>query len=173
MKLAAVRAAPRTVAALKISGGEGDEDNDCTDYNICNGEETCVNNNCVAGPALNCNDGSVCTDDSCDSAAGCQHVNNSSSCDDGSVCTEGDYCSQGACGGTAVTCDDADDCTTDTCNPVSGCVFTPVPGCECDDDSDCSDNDVCTGQETCNGQNQCVAGTPLNCDDGNVCTEDS
>ena len=61
---------------------------------------------------------------------------------------------------------------TDTCDPGTGCVYTPIPGCECDEDSDCSDNDVCTGSETC-VNNQCVDGTPLNCDDGNVCTNDS
>jgi hypothetical protein len=86
---------------------------------------------------IDCDDGNICTNDWCDPQAGCQYTNNNSSCDDSSVCTEGDYCSDGACqGGIPITCDDGDGCTTDTCDSLSGCVFTPIQGCECDEDSD-------------------------------------
>jgi hypothetical protein len=42
----------------------------------------------------------------------------------------------------------------------------------CVDDSDCDDGDVCNGVEICQG-GSCTAGTPLDCDDCNVCTFDS
>ena len=156
-----------------IPNCECDSNSDCTDYNVCTGTETCVANDCVAGTPLNCNDGNVCTNDSCDAQAGCQHLNNTSACDDGSVCITGDHCVNGTCQGTGtLNCDDGDGCTTDTCDPQGGCLHTPIPNCECDSASDCTDNNVCTGTETCVA-NDCVAGTPLNCDDGNVCTNDS
>jgi hypothetical protein len=71
----------------------------------------------------------------------------------------------GTCGHTPVVCDDANPCTTDSCNPASGCVFTPQT---------CTDGEACNGLETCNpADGQCVPGTPLNCDDGSVCTLDA
>ena len=94
-------------------------------------------------------------------------------CNDGSACTADDICSGGVCQGQPITCDDGDGCTNDTCNPTAGCVYTPIQGCQCDEDSDCSDENVCTGTETCNLQNnQCMPGTPVSCSDGNVCTTD-
>ena len=36
----------------------------------------------------------------------------------------------------------------------------------------CDDGDVCNGAETCDPATGCVAGTPLVCDDGNECTDD-
>jgi subtilisin-like proprotein convertase family protein len=52
------------------------------------------------GAAIVCNDGNLCTDDSCNPAAGCGFVNNSAACDDGNQCTAGDACSNGSCLGT-------------------------------------------------------------------------
>jgi hypothetical protein len=34
------------------------------------------------GRLLDCDDGNVCTDDSCNPSAGCEHSDNTSSCDD-------------------------------------------------------------------------------------------
>ncbi len=149
------------------------EDSDCTDNNVCTGAESCVDNQCLPGTPLTCDDGNPCTDDSCDPTGGCHHANNTSACDDSSACTSGDLCSDGSCQpGTPITCDDGDGCTNDTCDPGAGCVFTQISGCQCDSDSDCSDSNVCTGAETCSGM-LCVAGTPPDCDDGNPCTDDS
>jgi len=36
----------------------------------------------------------------------------------------------------------------------------------------CDDNDVCNGLETCNPLTGCQPGTPLDCNDGNSCTDD-
>jgi subtilisin-like proprotein convertase family protein len=59
---------------------------DCSDGNLCNGVETCVNNNCVPGTPVNCDDGQFCTIDSCDPPTGnCLHAPNP--CSDGDLCT--------------------------------------------------------------------------------------
>ena len=97
-------------------------------------------------------------------------------------------------------CDDQDEYTLDTCNADCGCEYEQLPYCgdgnlddgeECDDgnnvngdgcsaiceeegcieDDDCDDNNVCNGLETCVA-GLCQAGTPLDCDDGDICTDD-
>ncbi|MBI3834345.1 MAG: hypothetical protein HY287_08460 [Planctomycetes bacterium] len=72
----------------------------CSDGSVCTTNDACSGGVCVAGPPLNCNDGNVCTDDSCDVMLGCRHVNNTVSCDDGNSCTANDHCSGGVCAGT-------------------------------------------------------------------------
>jgi subtilisin-like proprotein convertase family protein len=42
----------------------------------------------------------------------------------------------------------------------------------CSQNSDCQDGDACNGAEVCNN-NVCGPGTPVNCDDGLFCTNDS
>ena len=42
----------------------------------------------------------------------------------------------------------------------------------CQTDPDCNDGNLCNGVETCVG-GSCVAGTPVNCDDGDFCTIDT
>ena len=46
----------------------------------------------LGGSAPNCDDGNVCTDDSCNPASGCVNANNIASCDDGDACTTADTC---------------------------------------------------------------------------------
>jgi hypothetical protein len=45
----------------------------CDDHNACNGTETCSAGTCVSGPAPECVDHDLCTDDTCDPATGCPH----------------------------------------------------------------------------------------------------
>lgn len=137
---------------------------------------------CSAVPAClsdeDCDDGDVCTDDTCDTGS-CQQVNNAATCDDGDACTDGDTCTDGLCGGTTIQCDDGDLCTDDSCNPVTGCVFDPInctDGNACTDDScdpatgcvneaiDCDDSVACTS-DSCNPASGCVH-DPIDCDDG-------
>lgn len=135
----------------------------CSDGNLCNGSETCQAGICTSGTPLDCNDNNPCTNDSCDSQSGCQHVNNTAACDDGNACTTGDVCSGGSCAGTPLDCDDNNPCTTDSCNNGT-CVHT-------NNSASCDDGDACTINDTCSGGG--CAGTPMNCDDGNPCTTDS
>ena len=59
-----------------------------------------------------CDDGNLCTDDSC-SGNICQFTNNTLACDDSVPCTENDICTGGTCSGTPnnTLCADADVCT--------------------------------------------------------------
>ena len=88
--------------------------------------------------AAQCNDGNVCTTDTCSSKrclrtaiAGCCTV--SADCDDGNPCTK-DTCNNNACKHAAIAgcctknaqCDDKDPCTKDTCKD-NACKHTAVP----------------------------------------------
>src|SRR5262249_55215737 len=117
-----------------------------------------------------CNDGSVCTTDSCDPVAGCRHVAvaDGTSCADSTVCNGAEVCQAGVCQpGSPLNCDDGNPCTTDTCLPVSACQHTSLPN-----GAACPDATVCNGAETCLA-GVCIAGTPLNCNDNNPCTLDT
>lgn len=111
-----------------------------------------------------CDDANACTDDTCDSILGCQHVNNAGPCTDGDACTT-ESCSAGACvTGTPPDCDDTNVCTDDSCDTVLGCQNAPNSG-------PCTDDNACTTEACAAGT--CTAGTPTNCDDMNACTDDS
>ncbi len=79
--------------------------------------------------ALDCADSNVCTDDSCDPATGCVHVDNTAPCDDGNACTTDDTCSAGACvGGSPGDCDDGLFCNgIETCDLAGGCIAGDPP----------------------------------------------
>lgn len=94
-------------------------DSFCDDGDVCTSGDVC-NLGICGGNLTSCDDENPCTDDTCDSLAGCMSVSNSSACDDGNLCTESDTCADGGCTGTAKSdgesCDDGDNCTVaDTC----------------------------------------------------------
>jgi len=69
-----------------------------------------------------CDDGDVCTDDSCDSAEGCVNTPNAAPCDDGNACTEDDVCGA-SCAGVPKSCDDGDGVNgTMTCGCTAECT---------------------------------------------------
>ncbi len=72
-------------------------------------------------PPLLCDDGDLCTVDTCDPVDGCVH--------------------------TALTCDDANPCTNDTCDPATGVCTSQAgdDGAPCDDGDPCTQHDVCAG----------------------------
>ncbi|HET9955679.1 MAG TPA: hypothetical protein VFQ61_14290, partial [Polyangiaceae bacterium] len=129
----------------------------------------------------NCDDNNPCTADAC-TAKGCTHTIVEGSCS-GGVCVQGQCCTgcidgDGNCqkglspdgcgrgGGKCTTCFDRQPCTFDLC--LEGSCQYPQK----DDNTSCeSDKDVCNGESICRG-GKCVAGTPLNCDDNNPCTDD-
>jgi hypothetical protein len=121
----------------------------CEDGDLCTADDTCVDGACVTGGPETCDDGSACTFDLCDEAAGCVHVPSESPC----------------CVGATSICEDGDPCTEDLCDPgTGGCTSTPSA-------AKCNDNDACTTGDTCS-EGGCV-GAPVDCDDGNPCTTDS
>jgi hypothetical protein len=89
-----------------------------TGADVCDSAETCdgftdacpADSKTPAGTACT-SDGDTCTDDRCDGAGVCEHV------DDGSVC------------------DDFNPCTVDSCDGAGGCnhLGTPVPGNSCEE----------------------------------------
>ncbi|HRY96542.1 MAG TPA: S8 family serine peptidase, partial [Myxococcota bacterium] len=148
--------------SCSVCSGNGD----CSDGNACNGDEICAAGSCEAGTPLTCDDGNLCTTDSCNPATGCAYANNTLPCPDGNLCNGSEVCAAGACqAGTPLTCNDGNVCTTDSCVPATGCSFAP-------NTASCADGDLCDGAEVCSG-GTCQAGTPLTCNDGNVCTTDS
>ena len=212
-------------AVIMGCGGNCAKDLDCDDSNPCT-DSTCVNTKCVhktnaapcddaskcttsdgcaggkcTGSAVKCDDGILCTDDSCEAKLGCVATNNSAPCNDFDLCTVGEACSGGKCGaGKPKQCDDGDICTKDTCNPADGgCKFTGINGCgiycakasDCDDKNTCSDescqggkcvsvnntiacddSNPCTAPDVC-GSGKCNSGAVKTCNDNNTCTDDS
>lgn len=121
----------------------------CDDGNPCNGLETCVNSQCQPGTPPDCDDGNVCTVDSCNPASGCVHTSNTIPCDDGNACTTGDTCGGGVCNpGTLLACNDNNICTDDLCDPATGCYYIPNTA-TCDDGSACTSNDHCVAPASC------------------------
>lgn len=147
----------------------------CDDSTVCNGRETCLDGTCNNPPDPDCDDGDLCTTDSCHPVNGCLHVPNSnpgcpivcpsSSCDNGDACDGVEQCVGGFCApGTPPDCDDNNACTSDSCNPATGCVHTSDDGEPCDDFDSCTDNDACL--------NSACGGFTVDCNDGNPCTAD-
>ena len=138
----------------------------CSDGDACTTGDACSVGLCVGGAPPNCNDGKVCTDDSCNPATGCVNANNTATCDDANACTTGDACSVGLCvGGAPPNCNDGKVCTDDSCNPATGCV-------NANNTATCDDANACTTGAACS-VGLCVGGAPPNCNDGKVCTDDS
>jgi hypothetical protein len=114
---------------------------------------------CTKNP--DCNDGDVCTNDTCNIGAGqCQY--SPVACDDNDVCTTNTCDSIDGCTYTPISCDDGSICTTDSCNPARGCEHTDT----------CDDNDLCTSDHCDQGTGTCT-NIPVSCNDNNPCTDDS
>lgn len=76
--------------------------------------------------------------------------------------------SYGLCGDNILApneqCDDGNTSPGDCCSAT--CQFESTG-------SPCPDGNLCNGNETCDGAGACVPGTPLDCDDNDVCSQDS
>ncbi len=145
----------------------------CADGNLCNGNETCnATGTCTAGTAPVVNDGNPCTADSCGATTGVVHtpVATGTACADGNLCNGNETCNAtGSCtAGTAPVVNDGNPCTADSCTAATGVAHTPVSA-----GTACADGNLCNGSEICNAVGSCLAGTPLNVNDGNPCTTDS
>ncbi len=161
-----------------------DDGYSCT-KDVCNGQGLCIHPNGSGGSSscclsnADCNDGNVCTNDTCDTSThACSHSNNTASCSsDGFTCTN-DVCSGGACAHTPGTgssscclsnadCNDGNACTNDTCNTTTHtCSHS-------NSTSSCNDGNACTTGDTCSA-GACVPGAlpPKPSLSGTVCTKD-
>jgi formylglycine-generating enzyme required for sulfatase activity len=127
----------------------------CNTFDACVGEGKCQQGVCIPPPQFPCDDGDVCTMDTCDKLKGCLHISVASVCDDGNpcttdscatktgcghvaapgpcddgmVCTQGDACVDGLCNGKTKECDDGNACTNDKCANYlpTGCYHEIVP----------------------------------------------
>jgi len=129
---------------------------------ICADKECGEVGDCLCG---SCDDGNLCTVDSCAPDFSCQFEANVVACDDGSACTANDTCTDGECKGTPISCNDENICTDDGCDPASGCwsIGNSNP---CDDGNPCTAFDVCI-------ESVCIGAGNADCDDGNACTTDA
>lgn len=141
---------------------------DCNDGNICT-VDSCSNETGCSFSPLNCDDENGCTDDSCDPnmEGGCISDYNTNPCDDDDECTVGDTCSEGSCEGSVKECFDGNECTDDLCDSdvEGGCVF-PFNTEGCDDGNACTVADSCV-------EGGCEGTSPRDCSDGDECTIDS
>lgn len=103
---------------------------------FCNGEKTCKSGACVQGTPRNCDDGNICTIDSCNEILRqCVHT------------------LQMGCGCTsAADCDDKNSCTADSCENGYCKNISLAVGSSCDDKQFCTVNDKCA-----------LVGTVLSC----------
>jgi hypothetical protein len=157
----------------------------CDNGNPCDGVESCNATTGACGPSP-ANTVPVCTGDPCNPGLCDPKSKQTDPCVYKSLCDDGVDCNGVAtctievipsptgpptilprCTPPADTnlCDDGDPCNgVESCSTATGrCVSTPPP---------CDDGNVCDGIETCAG-GTCGAGTPLDCDDLNPCTDDS
>jgi hypothetical protein len=142
------------------------QDGVCDDGTACTLGDTCFNGQCVATSFADCDDGNLCTDDSCDPKLGCINAANVLPCDDGDACTLADQCGEGLCVGTGTPdCDDGNLCTDDSCNPAVGCVSV-------NNTLDCNDGNKCTPFDQCK-DGACVGSGAVDCNDDNPCTDES
>lgn len=156
------------------SSGNCDDGSDCTTKDICS-KNTCK------GTLIVCDDGDVCTDDSCQVSGGCvfQPTANGKKCaDDGLKCTD-DRCIGGMCqhtvnkGWCAISTGCYSDGSTLNGIPCLGCEATKQPkGWTQLTGGKCDDGDPCTGADTC-AAGTCKGDKAKACDDNNACTIDS
>ena len=106
--------------------------------------------------ALVCDDGIICTVDTCDSETGlCEHVLDGGHCElDGACVAAGDLSPENPCL---------------ACQPDKAETAYTLR----DSGSPCDDLDVCTLNDACDGSGSCSGGQEAVCDDGLACTTDS
>ena len=119
-----------------------------------------------------CDDGFSCTQDACTMGA-CAHAADHVMCDDQLFCDGVELCdpATGAVGtgctqSSGSPCEDGIGCTVDACDEAQdSCINAPSNAL-------CGNGASCDGIETCDAMMGCKPGTPLNCNDGVLCTDD-
>ncbi len=169
-----------------------DDGSGCTLNDKCQLFPACASGVCTGTPP-NCDDANPCTVDSCDSKVGCKHTSatNGTACSDGNPCTGEDAklpdgsvnigqdgCVMGKCvAAKAKDCKVANTgpCYTSTCDPTSKSLdsLTQKYACiQAMNNNPCQGGDACIVNQSCSN-GFCQGGNPKNCDDGNICTDDS
>ncbi len=178
-----------------VPGTVCDDGNPCTIDDLYDTAGVCVG---VPAVGLACDDGNHCTLDGssvCDSTGECSGgtVIVGDACDDGDECNFGDVC--GVDGGCYAqvdqACDNMAPCDgEESCDPLYGCMHGEPPACDdfcsgedgtCDDSlGGCvtmDDSPMCDAPDDCmeadcNEELNGCEEFPIDCDDGDPCTED-
>lgn len=162
---------PDTVA--ETSGGPCDDGDPCTygDHLVPGddgGPELCV------GTAYACDDGKGCTQDACDGVGGCAYA-----VIDGNCLIDGSCVAQGASpvGNLCVVCGSSDktgwtELEDGVCDDGDACTVNDhcLAGVCASDDLDCDDDNICT-DDSCDPASGCeYINNHLGCDDDDVCS---
>ena len=180
---------PCTLVDHCVQGSCLGEPVECDDSNGCT-DDFCTDTGGCEYPPNNalCDDGDPCTvADQCQDSyclgtevpCDCQADGDCAELEDGDLCNGTLVCDTSnlpylcvVAPETEVVCPEPEGefafCLQAACDPTSGeCSFVPRhEGFLCDDDDACSVNSKCT-EGTCSG------GSPVNCNDGNGCTDDA
>jgi len=155
----------------------------CEDGDTCTKGDICLNDKCMAGKPLVCDEAKACTTMSCESGQGCvaKPVANGDKCDKGDKCTTEDFCQDGTCVAGKNTC--GDPCGDGTCDNAKGencgtCIADCKSQCAAacgDGKCDAAKGENCTacakdcgacpatcGNGKCEGDESCVK-CPLDC----------
>ncbi len=130
--------------------GHTDNTSPCEDGLFCTVGDSCLEGDCLGGPARDCSDGVGCTTDSCDEDGDqCVSTPDDGACDNGLFCDGVETCDTMAdcMAGVAVDCSDLDGaCTVGVCDDDSdGCVSAADNETgACDDGDACTENDMCS-----------------------------
>ena len=180
---------PCTVADHCVEGSCVGDQVDCDDNNACTDDSCTELGGCLHDANANaCDDGDPCTladqclDGDClgtDVACDCQSDGDCDNLEDGDLCNGTLVCETSSLPykcevdpATVVICNDpaGEDslCLMAVCDPVTGtCSEVPAhEGLPCDTGEACTVKDVCL-------EGECKPGAPVNCNDGNPCTDDS
>jgi hypothetical protein len=150
----------------------------CSDGNACTTGDSCASGTCQSSGLAVCDDGHVCTQDTCDPVQGCVHAAGPIGvpCGEGEICLGDGACVLNvACQGMPALCDDHESCTLEFCDPGAGCIYMPADdNIHCDDDDNCTPmaSDKCHDGKCQNPVNLCGCTTDAECakfDDGDLC----
>ena len=150
----------------------------CDDHSVCTTTDECVFGECQPGPAIVCNDGDPCTNNTCDPILGCQDEPTSgNACDDDDPCTDNDVCLDGVCeSGGQISCPSPTDCRLGYCKPNGSCGVQNAPDgtpCNADGNWEC-DSGTCVCTPSCVAVGECGSdgcGGLCPCDNGNACVD--
>jgi len=156
----------KVVATPKVDGTA------CGDADLCNGAELCKAGTCSVGTPVSVPLADACNTYSCSSTTGkivATPKVDGTACGDADLCNGAELCKAGTCAaGTPVSVPPADACNTYSCSSTTGKIVATAKA----DGTACGDADLCNGAELCKA-GTCSAGTPLSCDDNNICTADA
>ncbi len=156
-----------------FDAGEACDDGNRADGDCCSGR--CANEPAGSPCAEEHPIPNPCTDDKCNGAGLCLHVDNTAPCDDGLFCTDNDTCQARVCQGQPRACAGAgDQCNSGVCDEMDDeCVAQPLTNATpCDDGSLCTLTDTCQAG-VCVGANPVVCTALDECHDAGACDPDT